>query len=309
MSIVLLVQEIEVTYKVILGKKPTFLGRSSKCHLKIADPLVSGKHCALFINDDGRAVVKDLESSNGTFVNGFKIEESLLMMDDEISIGGVKLWLDASEMTPKEKRLHVRETAKTRMKFIKMEEEKASSPGHSKNRIRNNEKSSEEGLAEKQASNDFDPKTSIIKVDLEDIEKATENVTAEASEASEEEDFTRTRKATLMPKKEVPHQPQEIEEEARAGDDPAPSEQTKNRLAEKAKGMKTSTNINDPGQAVAGEAQFDQGKSSGQTQFIKIEKGKLKKTKLGGKKPVKKKKDESEENKNFLGKLKGFFKK
>lgn len=304
MSIVLLVQEIEVTYKVILGKKPTFLGRSSKCHLKIADALVSGKHCALFINDDGRAVVKDLESSNGTFVNGFKIEESLLMMDDEVSIGGVKLWLDASEMNPKEKKLHIRETAKTRMKFINMEEEEASSPGQAKNRIKNSEKSSEQEPAERQAPNDFDPKTSIIKVDLEDIEKATDTANGEASE---EEDFTRTRKATLMPKKEAPIQSEEKGEKMRDGDDPGPSGQIKNRLAEKAKSMKTSTNINDPGQAVAGEAQFDQGKSSGQTQFIKIEKGKLKKTKLGGKKPVKK--NDSEKNKNFLGKLKGFFKK
>lgn len=67
----------------------TVVGRQDGCQLQIRSSQVSRKHCELF-ERDGQLVVKDLGSSNGTFVNGRKVEgEQPLRDGDELSIGGV----------------------------------------------------------------------------------------------------------------------------------------------------------------------------------------------------------------------------
>lgn len=191
MAIVIIIQEQEITHKIPVTKKPFVLGRSSKCNLKLHDPMVSGKHCAFQLSEDGKATVKDLESSNGTYVNGFKIAETHLMMDDEVKLGSVKCWLDASQMNPKEKKLHVRETAKTRMKFIDLGDE-----GEKKPRKVQTNKSKSEASKE----DNFDPKTSIIKVDIDEVA---------ATDKRADEDFTRTQIAKSADKQGLENLAQE----------------------------------------------------------------------------------------------------
>jgi len=239
MAIVLIIQEQEITHKIPVTKKPYILGRSSKCDMKLHDPMVSGKHCAFQLSSDGKATVKDLDSSNGTYVNGFKVSETHLMMDDEVTIGAIKCWLDASQMNPKEKKVHVRETAKTTMKFIDLgeDEEKVAK----KVRMSRERKKEEEQQEKKEE--DFDPKTSIIKVDLDEI-----------GDSSQEEDFTRTQIA----KKEDKQQLQDLTKTN--AEPPAETDQSGNdRLAQKVKDMekKSKSKTGDPGEAIAGENQFE----------------------------------------------------
>jgi Nif-specific regulatory protein len=62
------------------------VGRESRCDITVKDPLVSRKHCEIIV-DNGTARVRDLGSSNATFVNGDSIEETQLEPGDELSVG------------------------------------------------------------------------------------------------------------------------------------------------------------------------------------------------------------------------------
>lgn len=67
------------------------VGRHDDCQIRIKSSQVSRKHCELF-EKKGLLMVKDLGSSNGTLVNGKRIEgQSVLEPGDELTIGGVKL--------------------------------------------------------------------------------------------------------------------------------------------------------------------------------------------------------------------------
>lgn len=62
------------------------LGRDPSNTLPVADLSVSRKHCSL-LREQGRCRVRDLESRNGTLVNGQVIKEQWLSHGDEIAIG------------------------------------------------------------------------------------------------------------------------------------------------------------------------------------------------------------------------------
>lgn len=51
------------------------IGRDTECHLRLASTDVSRKHCELHLTEAG-ILVKDLNSRNGTFVDGYLIEET-----------------------------------------------------------------------------------------------------------------------------------------------------------------------------------------------------------------------------------------
>ncbi len=62
------------------------VGRSINAHVRLSDQLVSREHCELLRLGD-RFVVRDLGSSNGTFVNGTNITEKVLEWGDKILVG------------------------------------------------------------------------------------------------------------------------------------------------------------------------------------------------------------------------------
>ncbi len=63
------------------------VGRQAGNNLNLEDHAVSRKHC-LFVRTDRHCAIKDLESRNGTFVNGTPVTEHPLEQGDEIRIGG-----------------------------------------------------------------------------------------------------------------------------------------------------------------------------------------------------------------------------
>src|SRR6266851_1774854 len=62
------------------------LGRDPTNAVPLNDPSVSRKHC-LFRREEGRFQVRDLESRNGTVVNGTAVKEQWLRHGDEIVVG------------------------------------------------------------------------------------------------------------------------------------------------------------------------------------------------------------------------------
>lgn len=50
----------------------TLVGRSPECHLRIATPLVSRRHCRFTLQSDG-VYIEDLASANGTLLDGIRL--------------------------------------------------------------------------------------------------------------------------------------------------------------------------------------------------------------------------------------------
>src|SRR4051794_41866465 len=63
------------------------IGREAGVDLVIADGKASRRHAALRVLPDGRATLYDLGSSNGTFVNGQRVQSVLLNGGEQIQIG------------------------------------------------------------------------------------------------------------------------------------------------------------------------------------------------------------------------------
>jgi hypothetical protein len=76
---------------IIRLRLPTVIGRSSEAHLKVRNSQVSRKHCEID-QYEGELVVRDLGSSNGTYVNDHRIvETTFLSPGDELRIGPLRL--------------------------------------------------------------------------------------------------------------------------------------------------------------------------------------------------------------------------
>ena len=71
-----------------LLSKMTVIGRRKECELYIPLMLVSRRHCQI-IQNSNTLKIRDLDSSNGTFINGTKIDynERHLEAGDQIQIG------------------------------------------------------------------------------------------------------------------------------------------------------------------------------------------------------------------------------
>ena len=71
------------------------IGRHPDCNLVLADPNVSRNHAEIRPQGDRFAVV-DLGSTNGTRINGVRVDTQLLQDGDEVSFGNTKLRFEAS---------------------------------------------------------------------------------------------------------------------------------------------------------------------------------------------------------------------
>src|SRR5690348_9531060 len=70
------------------------IGREAGVDLVLSDGKASRRHAALRVLPDGRATLYDLGSSNGTFVNGQRIQSTLLQGGEQIQIGDTVLVAD-----------------------------------------------------------------------------------------------------------------------------------------------------------------------------------------------------------------------
>jgi serine/threonine protein kinase len=69
------------------------IGRSRECDLHVASPRLSRRHCVLTFTSRGLTLT-DQGSSNGTFVNGRRIQQVLMRPGDIIQVGGVAIRTD-----------------------------------------------------------------------------------------------------------------------------------------------------------------------------------------------------------------------
>jgi putative serine protease PepD len=67
------------------------IGRDASCDLTLNDGKASRRHAALRVLPDGRATLYDLGSSNGTYVDGKRVQSMLLTGNEQVQIGDTVL--------------------------------------------------------------------------------------------------------------------------------------------------------------------------------------------------------------------------
>jgi pSer/pThr/pTyr-binding forkhead associated (FHA) protein len=87
--------EFPVTFRLLPGNIKT-IGRATRADFIVDAPLVSRLHCRLSAGAAELEVV-DLDSTNGTFVNGERVERALLKLGDRLGIGRVELVISSGD--------------------------------------------------------------------------------------------------------------------------------------------------------------------------------------------------------------------
>src|ERR1700753_1382356 len=75
-----------------LNVDKTTIGRVEDNTFQIADPSVSSHHCEVLLRGTD-VVIHDLGSTNGSFINGEKISESVLKVGQTLRLGQIELQL------------------------------------------------------------------------------------------------------------------------------------------------------------------------------------------------------------------------
>ena len=72
---------------VVLTTGSNLIGRGSNADLTLTDDGVSRQHAKVSISDEGVVTVLDLDSTNGTFVNGARVDMAIVREGDRLEIG------------------------------------------------------------------------------------------------------------------------------------------------------------------------------------------------------------------------------
>lgn len=96
-------------FEVAFREAPVQIGRDPHAHVHLRDGSVSRHHCDI-VRVDGVLWVRDLDSTHGTFVNGFHIAQSHLLPGDELTVGTLRLrvfyeWDEVDWFSPYEREM------------------------------------------------------------------------------------------------------------------------------------------------------------------------------------------------------------
>lgn len=86
-----------ITFRLSPGSMKT-VGRAAGADLIVEAALVSRLHCRLEAGDETLSVV-DLESTNGTFVNGGRVTRAILIPGDRLKVGRVEFRVGRNDAT------------------------------------------------------------------------------------------------------------------------------------------------------------------------------------------------------------------
>ena len=71
-----------------LNKPRMIIGRETTCDVRVPVPSVSQRHCQITF-DGGELKLVDLNSDRGTFHNGQRVQEAVLLHEDKLTVGPV----------------------------------------------------------------------------------------------------------------------------------------------------------------------------------------------------------------------------
>jgi predicted component of type VI protein secretion system len=81
--------------EILVRRASLVIGRDKDCQLRLGCTLVSRRHCAIHLQDD-RLLVEDLNSTNGTFLNGEEVNgQEELHHGDRLNVGTFEFQIHA----------------------------------------------------------------------------------------------------------------------------------------------------------------------------------------------------------------------
>src|SRR5580765_7401707 len=87
-----------------LKVEKTTIGRLEDNSFQIAEQSVSSHHCEILLKGND-IIVKDLNSTNGTFINGEKVTEATLKPGQILRLGQIEMRLETDTPPPSPKKL------------------------------------------------------------------------------------------------------------------------------------------------------------------------------------------------------------
>lgn len=78
-----------MTVRLPIGAMKT-IGRTVQADFMLEAPMVSRLHCRLTAGASDQLVVEDLDSTNGTLVNGKRVQRAVLREGDTLGVGRVE---------------------------------------------------------------------------------------------------------------------------------------------------------------------------------------------------------------------------
>lgn len=75
----------------------TTIGRSEDNLFQVADPSVSSHHCEV-LQRQGELLVRDLHSTNGTYINGEEVTEKVIKPGQILRLGKIEMRLETSDV-------------------------------------------------------------------------------------------------------------------------------------------------------------------------------------------------------------------
>ena len=76
------------------------LGRDATCDVSLLDTAISRRHSTVTRFADGRVTLEDLDSRNGSFLNGVPVHDAALTPGDEIRLGGSVFLFELTDASP-----------------------------------------------------------------------------------------------------------------------------------------------------------------------------------------------------------------
>ena len=92
------VSSVDPMGKIRIKKAITLVGREIYCDWAIEDARISRRHCVLQTASRG-ILVRDLQATNGTFINGNLVADGYMKPGDKLSLGGYMLTLGEDKAT------------------------------------------------------------------------------------------------------------------------------------------------------------------------------------------------------------------
>ena len=98
--------EPALTFRLMPGTIKT-LGRAVRADFIVDAAMVSRLHCRLTAQPTGQLEVEDLQSTNGTYVNGRRVHKATLLPGDTLRVGRIDLVLVHAPLNQVETTLEV----------------------------------------------------------------------------------------------------------------------------------------------------------------------------------------------------------
>jgi pSer/pThr/pTyr-binding forkhead associated (FHA) protein len=88
--------EPDIIFRLPIGSVKT-LGRTARADFIVDAALISRLHCRLTADESNQLVVEDLGSTNGTHVNGKRVDRTVLRAGDRLVVGRAEFEVRADE--------------------------------------------------------------------------------------------------------------------------------------------------------------------------------------------------------------------